>query len=83
MVLLILFYRRIWSRVGAQNTVVLRQESQRIIENTEQVLDDTGEIKLATTRILENQVALKDILAEIEEVKASISQQEVGVSGGR
>lgn len=83
MVLLILFSCRIWSRVGAQNTVVLRQESQKIIENTEQVLDDTGEIKLATTRILENQVALKDILAEVEEVKASISQQEVGVRGGR
>ncbi len=53
------------------------------MENTEQVLGDTGEIKLATTRILENQVTLKDILAEVEEVKASISQQEVGVRGGR
>ena len=66
-----------------QSTAVLRQESQKIIKNTEQVLDDTGEIKLATTRILENQVALKDILSEVEEVKASISQQEVGVRGGR
>ena len=63
--------------------MVLRQESQKIIENTEQVLDDTGAIKLATTRILENQVTLKEILAEVEEVKVSISQQEIGVRGGR
>jgi hypothetical protein len=63
--------------------VILKQESQKIIENTEQVLDDTGAIKLATTRILENQVTLKEILAEVEEVKVSISQQEIGVRGGR
>jgi hypothetical protein len=67
--------------------VILRQESRRIIENTGQVLDDTGEIKLATTQLhmdtLKSQAALKDILEEVEEIKVLISQQDVGDRNGR
>jgi hypothetical protein len=69
--------------------VVLRQESRRIIENTEQVLDDTGEIRLATTQPLEDmdviksQVALKDILEEVEQIKVLISHQDAGDKSSR
>jgi hypothetical protein len=79
----------IWSHLATENTVFIRQDTRKIIANTGQLLDDTGEIKIATTQLLEGmdtlkyQEALKTILEEIENIKILVSQRDLDDREGR